>query len=276
MNTELAHWARGAAEALARYVIVVGAVGGLLWMLPLRMAPRIQSSSAAPGQLRREALASISSGVIFFSIFYFSARTGLLSPQPLGSLPLWRWGLALLTLLVVHDTWFYWTHRLLHTRWFWRIHRLHHESRTPNVWTAYAFHPVEALVNGAFILPASLITPLSFPLVLTFMVTMIARNALAHGGREAFPAGKDGRPLFRWMTTVTHHDLHHQGGGGNFGLYFSFWDWVMGTARADYVDAFRQARLGETPNRLVPAPAAAAKPAKRPFGGAAAGRETRP
>ncbi|MFN7881869.1 MAG: sterol desaturase family protein [bacterium] len=177
-------------------------------------------------------------------MFYFSFAAGLLRPVSFGDLPLWRWALSLLTLLIVHDTWFYWTHRLLHTKAFMRIHRLHHMSRTPNVWTAYAFHPLEAVVNGAFILPASLVAPLSFPLVITFMIIMIARNALGHCGREVFPARPDGRPLWDWMTTVTHHDLHHQKSIGNYGLYFSFWDRLMGTERSDYRSAFAHARWG--------------------------------
>lgn len=244
VGDDLSYWARGTALAVARYAVIVATVGVLISVLPRTVAPRIQPRSPRPAQLRREAISSIVSAVIFSSILYVSVMAHLISPQPFESLPIWRWAVALLVLLIGHDTWFYWTHRLLHTRAFWPIHQLHHQSRTPTVLTAYAFHPLEALVNGAFILPASLITPLSYPVLVAFMVTMIARNAMAHGGREVFPAGRDGHPRLGWMTTVTHHDLHHQRGAGNYGLYFSFWDRIMGTERADYLDAYRRARNG--------------------------------
>jgi sterol desaturase/sphingolipid hydroxylase (fatty acid hydroxylase superfamily) len=44
--------------------------------------------------------------------------------------------------------------------------------------------------------------------------------------------------LFGWLTTVTHHDLHHAHAGTNFGLYFTFWDRIMGTEDPNYERAF--------------------------------------
>lgn len=46
---------------------------------------------------------------------------------------------------LLHDTWFYWTHRLLH--WpplYSRVHALHHRSSVPTAFTGYSFHPAEA------------------------------------------------------------------------------------------------------------------------------------
>lgn len=34
---------------------------------------------------------------------------------------------------------------------------------------------------------------------------------------------------------VTHHDMHHANGNSNFGLYFTWWDRLMGTEHQDYV-----------------------------------------
>ena len=48
------------------------------------------------------------------------------------------------------------------------------------------------------------------------------------------PARRDGRPMFDWMTTVTHHDLHHAQAGWNYGLYFTWWDRWMGTEHPQY------------------------------------------
>jgi len=51
-----------------------------------------------------------------------------------------------LILLLAHDTWFYWTHRLLHSAWLFRwAHRTHHLSIAPTPWAAYSFAPAEAV-----------------------------------------------------------------------------------------------------------------------------------
>ena len=41
-------------------------------------------------------------------------------------------------------------------------------------------------------------------------------------------ANAKGRPLIDWLTTTTHHDLHHAHSDSNFGLYFTWWDRWMG------------------------------------------------
>jgi Delta7-sterol 5-desaturase len=64
---------------------------------------------------------------------------------------------------------------------------------------------------------------------------------IGHSGYEIFPARADGRPLFDWMTTVTHHDLHHAQAGWNFGLYFTWWDRWMGTEHPEYYERFAAA-----------------------------------
>ena len=42
----------------------------------------------------------------------------------------------------------------------------------------------------------------------------------------------------RWHTTTTHHDLHHRDFRGNYGLYFAWWDTLLGTEHPDYRRAF--------------------------------------
>ena len=41
-------------------------------------------------------------------------------------------------------------------------------------------------------------------------------------------------PWFGWNNTTTHHDLHHQTGRYNFGLYFTWWDRACGTEHPQY------------------------------------------
>ncbi|HEU4651605.1 MAG TPA: sterol desaturase family protein, partial [Croceibacterium sp.] len=68
--------------------------------------------------------------------------------------PLWYLPVSLLLYLALHDSWFYWTHRLLHRpAWFRAAHAVHHASRPPTAWAAMSFHPLEAL-SGAVVIPA--------------------------------------------------------------------------------------------------------------------------
>lgn len=47
--------------------------------------------------------------------------------------PLWWMPVSLLAYLVIHDTWFYWTHRWMHRPAVFRqVHAIHHASRPPH------------------------------------------------------------------------------------------------------------------------------------------------
>ena len=85
-----------------------------------------------------------------------------------------------------------------------------------------------------------LILPAHPAAILVFVTHMMLRNAVGHSGYEFFPADRDGKPLFDWMTTVTHHDLHHAHAGYNLGLYFTWWDRWMGTEHPNYLERLDQ------------------------------------
>jgi sterol desaturase/sphingolipid hydroxylase (fatty acid hydroxylase superfamily) len=83
------------------------------------------------------------------------------------------------------------------------------------------------------------------------MVHQIARNTIGHSGYEVFPARRDGRPMFDFLTTTTHHDLHHATARSNYGLYFTWWDRWMGTEHADYYARFARAARSSAPVTLI-------------------------
>ncbi len=58
-----------------------------------------------------------------------------------------------------------------------------------------------------------MLVPTPWPAVGLFVLHQIVRNTLGHSGYEIMPARADGRPLFDWLTTTTHHDLHHTQAG---------------------------------------------------------------
>ena len=127
---------------------------------------------------------------------------------------MWFWA-SLALMIVAHDAWFYWAHRLMHRPALFRIfHRRHHRSNNPSPFTAYSFDLAEAVVQSAFVPLWMLATPTPWPVIGLFVLHQIVRNTIGHSGYELFPARRDGRPLIPFLTTVTHHDLHHAQAAG--------------------------------------------------------------
>ena len=102
--------------------------------------------------IRREILWSISATFIFAVPGAF-----MLQGWELG----WTWihleparfgwsyfDLSALVYMALHDTYFYWTHRLLHQPWWFRhAHYVHHESLSPSPWALFSFHPLELVIE---------------------------------------------------------------------------------------------------------------------------------
>jgi sterol desaturase/sphingolipid hydroxylase (fatty acid hydroxylase superfamily) len=65
--------------------------------------------------------------------------------------------------------------------------------------------------------------------VIAFSFVAIGMNVLGHLGFEFYPAWFASHPVFKWLNTSTHHNHHHKISRGNYALYFTFWDKVMGT-----------------------------------------------
>jgi Delta7-sterol 5-desaturase len=145
-------------------------------------------------------------------------------------------------LLVAHDSWFYWTHRLVHNRvLFARVHRHHHRSVTPTPFTAYSFSAAEAAMEAVFV--SIWVSLISTPFTATFIFLgiMILRNVMGHCGVELMPRGFADHWFWGLFATTTHHDLHHSGSlNHNFGLYFTVWDRLMGTEHPRYREVFRE------------------------------------
>jgi sterol desaturase/sphingolipid hydroxylase (fatty acid hydroxylase superfamily)/uncharacterized protein (DUF2147 family) len=230
-----------------RYLFGAAGVFLLITLFATPLAGRkIRKEKPSRAQMVREVAASFRTATIFALggvVTVLGSEAGVMKayddPAAFG------WGyfaLSLGALVVLHDAWFYWTHRLIHDpRLFRRIHRLHHKSNNPSPWTAYSFDIGEAAINAAFMPLVLLVLPASQLAIFLFLAHMIIRNAVGHSGYELMPARRDGRPLFDVMTTVTHHDLHHAQAGWNYGLYFTFWDRLMGTEHPLYREKFAAA-----------------------------------
>ena len=146
--------------------------------------------------------------------------------------PLWWLPSSVLIYLLLHDAWFYWTHRLMHVpRIYKRVHAVHHASRDPTAWTAMSFHPFES-VSGAVLIPTlCLIIPIHYTALLVVLTVMTVMGVTNHMGWEIFPRSLVAGPAGKWLITASHHHRHHEKYLCNFGLYFRFWDRLCGTDR---------------------------------------------
>jgi Delta7-sterol 5-desaturase len=227
---------------LLRYLIGTG----LVWLvvnvlLSRRLAGRrILNASPRPGQIAREFAYSMSTVLIFAAnglLIWLAAGHGWVRIYDDVSRHGWLyWWASLSLILVAHDAYFYWTHRLLHVRrWFTAVHGHHHHSMHPTPWAAYGFHPIEAAIQAAFLPMFVMLIPIHDAAIGVFLVHMILRNAIGHCSHEVFAWRWTPRGALRWITPVTHHHFHHARNRGNFGLYFTWWDRWCGTEDADYL-----------------------------------------
>lgn len=205
----------------------------------------IQSRKAAPADYRRELLASLRTVFVYAAVAtpaLWLSRNGYLAGRYDGAASVWVVAGFVVALLVAHDTWFYWTHRAMHSRLlFKRFHRLHHRSITPTPFTAYAFEWTEAAVQALFVIIWISIIPTPWIAVFLFLGIMIVRNVWGHCGTELHPRGMADHRFWGNVTTTTHHDLHHNGSfSHNYGLYFTWWDRLMGTEHPRYREIFRE------------------------------------
>ena len=243
---------------LFRYVLAAGSVFVLLWKVLRRRVEyrRINLEYPPAAQLRREFAYSMSTVAIFAAtgfLIYSLAAAGVLTVYTRISDYGWAyWVLSLLAMIILHDAYFYWTHRALHyPAIFRRVHAVHHRSRNPSPWAAYAFHPFEALIQAAFLPLILFIMPVHAGVIFLFTSHMIVRNALGHSGVEIYPRNAVRNPSLGWLTSTTHHHLHHETVHNNYGLYFSWWDRWMGTQNPNYFGAF-DAVTQRSPIRTAP------------------------
>ena len=207
---------------------------------------KIRANTPTLKQMLAEIVFSLRTVLIFASVgtfIYMGALHGVIPIYTDVATYGWPWLIAsTLILIIAHDAWFYWSHWLMHRPRFFRwFHSRHHKSHNPTPFTSYSFDASEAVVNAVYFPLILLIIP-SHPIaLLVFTTHMMLRNAIGHCGVEVFPARRNGRPVFDWLTTVTHHDLHHAHAGRNFGLYFTWWDRWMGTEHPRYHKEFAKA-----------------------------------
>jgi sterol desaturase/sphingolipid hydroxylase (fatty acid hydroxylase superfamily) len=208
---------------------------------------KLQGSMPGLPQLAREIAWSVAAVAIFGLVNAVLAGYGILAHSRFYTDIAqygWAWfWLSIPLMILVHDAYFYWTHRLMHTRALFRtFHAVHHLSINPTPFTAYSFHPAESVVQALGVVLIIFIMP-SHPLALILFQTIsTAINVYGHLGYEIYPHGFSRHWLGRWINTSTAHNLHHKTARHNYGFYFLLWDRLLGTLEPSYEARYAEAR----------------------------------
>lgn len=226
---------------LARYLMGAALIVAVLDLASAGWLSRrlVRIRRLAEGQQLREFARSMRT-VLIFSLVGTSVLVGYqlglskiyFAPDQYG----WAWLVGSFFLFIVlHDAWFYWTHRLMHhPRVFPGFHRTHHLSVAPTPWTAYSFSATEALVQALYLPVVLLVLPTHQVVIFLWMAWMVLRNVMGHSGTELLPRAWLAGWWGRWLTTTLHHEMHHAYGRYNYGLYFVWWDRWGGTEHPEY------------------------------------------
>lgn len=243
---------------MVRYVVIAGAAFLIFYVLFKRkfLYKRIQSKFPE----RKKILAEIFYSLITFIVFaLFAVLINDLSKRgytfiywDIGDYGWMYFFISIPLMLIVHDTYFYWTHRLMHHKKLFNLfHKVHHLSNNPSPWAAFSFHPLEAVIEAGILLVIVFIMPVHPTAIFIFLLIMTIMNVLGHLGYEIYPKGLIKHPLAKWNNTSTHHNMHHRLVKCNYGLYFNFWDRIMGTNHTEYEKSFEEVAARRNKNLKV-------------------------
>lgn len=232
------------------YAVVAG-IFSLLWLWwhfrPGRRQ-RLQAKRVGLPQLRREILTTVVSLTVIGAVMPLALAFGLRRYTPFytvldGYQHNWASiACVVILMMLIQDTWFYWTHRLMHHRRLFRwTHLTHHRSTNTNPWSTYSIGPLEAVVDSSSIIVMLLLLPVTFWSGFIFAWLNTAYAVYTHLGYEIFPQRLSQHWLGRWINTSTAHNTHHARGRYNYGWYFLFWDRMMGTLSPDYETHYNKA-----------------------------------
>ena len=142
---------------------------------------------------------------------------------------------SLCLVIFLQDTYFYFTHRLAHHpkcyRW---MHQGHHRSNNPTPLTAFSFDPAEALVQALYLMWAVCFIPMHLYVLCAVVLVMTLGALIHHFSLRMFQNSAFGKWLGSWMIGPMHHWFHHRRYNSHYGLYFTFWDKVLGTHCDNY------------------------------------------
>ncbi|AZA48430.1 sterol desaturase family protein [Chryseobacterium carnipullorum] len=239
---------------MLKYILISGTFYVICYILYKKSlaSAKIQERIISKKDIKREIYYSLLSSVIMTFIIVLILNTPLvrhtLLYTTISDYSI-LWLIASIPIgMFIHDTYFYWLHRLLHHKKLFRhIHLVHHQSNNPTPFASYSFHILEAVGEG-LILPLLLfIIPLHPFAIYTFLLFSFIINVYGHLGYEIAPQWFRTSFLFGILNTSVYHNLHHSKFHGNYGLYFRFWDRIMGTENPKYIECYDEIQNNRFP-----------------------------
>lgn len=147
---------------------------------------------------------------------------------------------TLVAILFIHDFYFFVTHYMMHHKKLYPIiHQIHHVSLNPTPWAAFSFHPIEAVIQIAWLPVLIAVMPLHPFVIFWWAIYMMLFNVIGHLGYEIFSMGYM-RGFGKFFFSSTFHNMHHSKNNCNFGLYFVIWDRFFGTVHSAYESTYNQ------------------------------------
>jgi lathosterol oxidase len=227
--------------SLFRYVLFAGIAFCVFYILLKRkkIFYKIQQRWPSGKDYQREITYSLIT-FLFFAMVPLVLNLSFVKPHTTiyknihqhGALYFW---LIFPLMMIIHDTYFYWTYRMMHhPKLFKTFHLIHHKSTNPSPWAAFSFNPAEAVVESSIIYVFVFTIPIMPIHLFCFFFFMTAYNVYGHLGFELYPKNFNRHFIGKWFNTSVNHNMHHQYFKGNYGLYFTYWDRMMGTLHKDY------------------------------------------
>ncbi|MEJ2687535.1 MAG: sterol desaturase family protein [Gammaproteobacteria bacterium] len=156
---------------------------------------------------------------------------------------------AVITSVVALDFFIYLQHVMIHAvPALWRLHRVHHADMDIDVTTGARFHTLEILLS--MVIKFAVIAVLGPPVVavILFEVVLNATSMFNHSNVR-LPASVD--RVLRWFVVTpdmhrVHHSMESDETNSNFGFNLPWWDYLLGTYRAQPRGGHEAMRIGIT------------------------------
>lgn len=232
-------WVKGFFEIFAvlysiiviRYFISVGPFYLYTWIFKKNARENyLHIGNFSKGQIRSEISYSVISsfifalsGVLIIYIWGSGWSRFYTDPAQYGYFYLL---LSFILLSLVHEVYFYFTHRWMHLKSVFKyVHHIHHLSKNTSPWASFSFHPYETIILAAFLPIVIMVIPLH-PLVFLVYTLFMTLSAISnHLGVELWHQ----QVVLKHFISGTHHSQHHKFYTKNFGLYYCFMDRLFRT-----------------------------------------------
>tara|TARA_B100000446_G_scaffold187517_1_gene217010 strand:- start:4369 stop:5415 length:1047 start_codon:yes stop_codon:yes gene_type:complete len=138
------------------------------------------------------------------------------------------WGQLLLAVVVfdIGSTLFHWlSHK---SPLFWRFHAIHHAPKRLYGFNGIMKHPVFQLMDALVALGPLVLIGIPQDVAVVLVFSIFVQLLIQHSNADMRTG-----PLRHVFASAEVHRFHHlkgQAGDVNFGLFFSFWDFALGTA----------------------------------------------